>query len=259
MKIRLLLSYQGTDFLGWQKQKKGRTVQGELEKALKNLFQQEIRVFSSGRTDRGVHALGQVVHFEIPKNKVGDDLTKALNHLTPPDISLMGVWKAPDDFHARFSAEKKTYLFLISNQKTPPALARHFVYWIPILLNIEKLEAMSQILLGEHDFKSFRNANSDVLDTIRTIYEAHWQEIKPSLFCFTVTGSGFLRQMVRNIVGTQVEILRRNLSVSEAVKKFQDILKSKQRASAFSPSPPEGLYLKEVFYPPAIEKLCIRL
>ena len=216
-------------------------------------------MFASGRTDRGVHALGQVVHFEIPKNKVGNDLTKALNHLTPPDISLTGAWKVPDDFHARFSAEKKTYLFLTSNQKTPPALSRHFVWWNPIHMDLKKLNALSQILLGEKDFKSFQNTGSEVSDTIRTIYEACWQEIRPSLFCFTITGSGFLRQMIRNIVGTQVEILRRGFSLSEATQKFQGILKNKKRTLAFSSAPSEGLYLKEVFYPPSIEKLCIRL
>lgn len=280
MKIRLLLSYQGTDFLGWQRQKKGRTVQGELEKALKNLFQQQISVFASGRTDRGAHALGQVAHFEISENKVrgafvknsapagqaqvsehklGSALVQALNHLTPPDISLMGAWRAPDDFHARFSVEKKTYLFLISNQKTPLAVGRRFVWWNPDPLSMKKLNALSQILPGERDFKGFQNTGSKVSDTIRVVYEAYWREIKPSLFCFTITGSGFLRQMVRNIVGAQAEILRRDFSLPESSQKFQDILERKQRSFAFSPSPPEGLYLKEVFYPPSIEKLCIRL
>ena len=256
MKVRILLSYEGTNFLGWQRQKRGRTVQNELEKALENLFQEKIKIFASGRTDQGVHALGQVIHFEIPKHKTKNiNLIKALNHLTPSDISLMEAWKAPEEFHARFSAEKKTYIFLISTQKTPPALCRHFLWWQPMPLDIEKLKRMSQTLLGRHNFQSFQTASSPALNTVRTIYEAHWKEIRPSVFCFTVTGSGFLRQMVRNIVGAQVEILKQGTSVG----KFQEILKSKDRSCAFSPAASCGLYLKEVFYPQALDRQCVRL
>ena len=190
MKVRILLSYEGTGFSGWQKQKKERTVQGELEKALENLFQRKTSVFASGRTDRGAHALGQVAHFEIPEEKIKKvHLTKALNHLTPPDISLLGAWKAPKEFHARFSAKKKTYLFLLSTQKTPLVLMRHFVWWKPGALDIKKLGGMAQIFQGRHDFRSFQNAGSSVTETVKTIYEARWRKIHPSLLCFSITGS----------------------------------------------------------------------
>ena len=253
MKIRILFSYEGTDFFGWQRQKQKRTVQGELEKALKKLFQKKIPVFASGRTDRGAHALGQVAHFEILKKKI--HLIKALNHLTPPDISLMKAWKAPEEFHARFSVEKKTYLFLISTQKTPPALIRHFVWWKPGALDIKKLNTMAKTLLGEHDFKSFQNSGSSVLETKKTIYKAHWREVSPSLVCFSITGSGFLRQMVRNLVGAQVELLKKGFSGEE----LETILKRKDRKQGFAPAGSEGLYLKEVFYPKALDRQCIRL
>ena len=256
MKVRLLLSYEGTNFLGWQRQKTGRTVQNELEKTLQSLFQQKIRVTASGRTDRGVHALGQVTHFEIPEKKMKSiNLIKALNHLSPPDIAVMEAWKAPEDFHARFSAKKKAYLFLISTQKTAPALFRHFVWWQPRVLDIKKLQEMSQILIGQHDFQSFQASGSTVSDTIRSIYKVQWQQLQPSLLCFTVVGSGFLRQMVRIIVGTQVEILKQGLSVSG----FQAILESQDRKKAFSPAESSGLYLKEVFYPESLDRRCVRI
>ena len=256
MKVRLLLSYEGTKFLGWQRQKTGRTVQNELEKALESLFQQKIQVIASGRTDRGVHALGQVVHFEVSEEKLKNiNLVKALNHLNPSDIAIMAAWKAPEEFHARFCVEKKSYLFLISTQKTPPALFRHFVWWQPVALDIKKLEKMAQILLGQHDFKSFQTSGSPVSDTIRNIYEVQWQQLQPYLFCFTVIGSGFLRQMVRIMVGTQVEILKQGLSIGV----FQAILESRDRRKAFLSAEGSGLYLKEVFYPEDLDRRCVRL
>ena len=140
MKVRLLLSYEGTNFLGWQKQQSGRTIQGELEKALEDIFQEKISVIASGRTDRGVHALGQVAHFELSEEKIRKTgIVKALNHVTPPDIAVIKAWRAPKEFHARFSAERKTYLFLISTQKTPPALSRNFVWWQPqVIFELKK-------------------------------------------------------------------------------------------------------------------------
>ena len=178
MKIRVLLSYDGTHFAGWQRQTNKRTVQGEIETALAELFQEKIPIFASGRTDRGVHALGQVIHFEILKAKLKKiNLIKALNHLTGPDISLTAAWQAPKDFHARFSAEKKTYLFLISTQKSPPALGRHFLWWLPAGINPAHLNQMAEVLIGAHDFKGFYTAGSEVSDTVRTVYEARWVEL----------------------------------------------------------------------------------
>ena len=305
----MLFSYRGTNFLGWQRQKRGRTVQGEIERALSSLFQREIPVFASGRTDRGAHALGQTAHFEIPeaglKNRGG--LIKALNHKTPPDISFMRAQRAPDSFHARFSAEKKTYFILVSRLKPPQALIRDFVWGLDPLsldplsldplrpdagagvpravpcgdafaaggaetvqtgavqtgtavaggagafLDIRKLNFMSKILIGEHDFKSFQNSGSTVSSTVRSVFEAGWREISPSLWIFQITANGFLRQMARNTAGAQAEILRKNLPLET----FQKILESRDRSFfSFPPAPACGLYLKEVVYPPAVEKLC---
>ena len=256
MKIRVLLSYEGTHFAGWQRQKHKRTVQGELEKALSELFQAQIPVFASGRTDQGVHALGQVAHFEISHLKLKKiNLLKALNHLTGPDISLMGAWRAPKTFHARFSVEKKTYLFLISTQKSPPALGRNLLWWQPSGISIETLNEMSKILLGTQDFKSFMNTGSEISNTIRTIYEARWEEWNQGLKCFTITGSGFLRQMIRNLVGTQVALSKE----PEAKKNLRHILESRNRRNSFAPAASKELYLKEIVYPPNLEKQCLKL
>ena len=344
----MLFSYQGTNFLGWQRQKRGRTVQGEIERALSSLFQREVPVFASGRTDRGAHALGQTAHFEIPKAALkGRCLIKALNHLTPPDISFRRAQRAPDSFHARFSAEKKTYFILLSRLKAPQALMRDLVWRLeenrrpvaalpsnrPALpeivatgrasaalsaeirsaeirsaeirsaeirsaeirsaeirsaeirsaeirsaeirsaeirsaagrasamrsggtLDIRKLNLMSKVLIGKHDFKGFQNSGSAVSQTIRCVFEAGWREISPSLWMFQITADGFLRQMARNTAGAQAEILRKNLPIET----FQNLLESRDRSFfPFPPAPACGLYLKEVVYPPSVEKLCHEL
>ena len=258
MRIRLLLSYQGTDFYGWQRQKKGRTVQGEMEKALSRVFQKSLPLVGSGRTDTGVHALGQTAHFEIsPSAWKSLNIVAALNHLTPPDISLLAAWKAPEEFHARFSAQKKTYSFFISTTPSPPALGRDFVYWHPTdkKLNLEKLQKMAQILVGKKDFKSFQSSGSSTNQTIKTIYSAQWVNPSPFLYRFDITGDGFLKQMVRNLVGTQLALLGERAPV----RLIKDILKSQNRKSAFAPAPGRGLYLRKVFYPQELDKKCVRL
>ena len=258
MKIRLLLSYQGTDFYGWQRQKKARTVQGEIEKALFRLFQKSLSVLGSGRTDTGVHALGQTAHFEISSSAWKSlDIVTALNHLTPPDISLLAAWKAPKEFHARFSAQKKTYSFFISTTSSPPALGRHFVHWHPAdrELSLEKLQKMAQIFVGTKDFKSFQSSGSSTDQTIKTIYSAQWMNPAPFLYRFDITGDGFLKQMVRNLVGTQLALLK-----EKAPDRFmRDILKSQNRKAASAPAPGQGLYLRQVFYPPELDKQCVKL
>ena len=256
MKIRLLLSYQGTDFYGWQRQKKARTVQGEVEKALSRLFQESLTVVGSGRTDTGVHALGQTAHFEIPDSSWKSlHITAALNHLTPSDISLHGAWKAPEEFHARFSAQKKTYSFFISTTPSPPALGRDFVYWLPREPNLKKLQKTAQILVGTKNFKSLQTGGSPEDQTIKTVYSAKWLKIAPFLYRFDMTGDGFLRQMVRNAVGAQLALLKEKTPD----KMMKEILKSQNRKAAPAPAPGRGLYLKQVFYPPELDKKCLKL
>ena len=255
MKIRLLLAYKGTDFLGWQKQKKGRTVQGDLEKTLSHLFQCSVSVTGSGRTDAGAHALGQVAHFKLPKILKKIHIVKALNHLTPNDLSVRGAWQAPESFHARFSVIKKTYQFFISNSQFPPALSREFLYWLPQVIDLKKLNEMTKEILGKNDLRSFETSGSDTKEKTKTIFSAKWDQVGTSLYRFSITGSGFLKQGVRNIVGTQLDLLREKDSKS----RFKDILLSCSRQKALGTASSSGLYLTYVYYPQNLDRKCRKL
>ena len=255
MKIRLLLSYKGTNFFGWQKQSSQRTVQGEIEKILLRLFKRKISLVGSGRTDAGVHALGQSAHFELEKDLKNIDLKKALNSLFPFDISVLDCWKAPVDFHARFSAKKKTYNYFIFTGDSPPVLFRDLVWWNKGDLDLEKLNKISEEIVGTKDFKSFQSSGSDVKNTVRTIYESRWIKVSNSLYCYKITGSGFLKQMVRNLVGTYTGLLKEK----RANQKLKQILRALDRREALSPAPSEGLYLKRVFYSSSLDKTCYKI
>ncbi len=256
MKIRLLLSYKGTHFFGWQKQKNQQTIQGELEKSLKEIFQKPISVIGSGRTDAGVHAIGQQAHFEIDEEDLRKiNLFQALNHLLPKDISILEVWKTSEDFHARFSAQKKIYQFFLFVSPIPPALFREYVWWVKQPICFKKLQKMAKVFKGTQDFKSFQSAGSDVGSTVKTIYSSCWIKISPHMFSYEIKGSGFLKQMVRNIVGTQIDLLKED----KPEETLKVILKSKDRRKALGTAPSQGLYLKEVFYPSVLDRACISL
>lgn len=255
MKVRLLLSYKGTDFFGWQKQSRQRTIQGEIEKILLRLFKRKISVVGSGRTDAGVHALGQTAHFELEEGLKNIDLKKALNSLFPLDISVLDCWKAPLEFHARFSSKKKSYQYFIFTGDSPPVLFRDLVWWRNGDLDLEKLNKISQEVLGTKDFKSFQSSGSEIKDTVRTVYESRWMKISDSFYCYKITGSGFLKQMVRNLVGTYIDLLKEK----KAEQKLKQILKALDRRQALRVAPSQGLYLKKVFYSSSLDKNCYKI
>ena len=256
MKIRLLLSYKGNQFFGWQKQKNKRSVQEEIEKVLFQLFRKKIDVTGSGRTDTGVHALGQTAHIELEEKDLKKiPLKKAMNSLLPKDISFLESWQAPEEFHARFSAKKKTYLYFIFTGDSPPVLFRDLVWWQRGDLPLEDLQKMADLILGTKDFKSFQNSGSQVKDTLRHIYQSQWSKMSPSFYCYKVTGSGFLKQMVRNLVGTYIDLLKE----AHSEKKMKKILSSLNRKVALRTAPGQGLYLKEVFYPQSLDRRCIKI
>lgn len=232
-----------------------------MEKALRALFQAEAPLTGSGRTDAGAHAIAQNAHFELPasvseKKLRRMNIVKALNRLSPPDISILKAWEAPQGFHARISAEKKTYIYLVLFSAAPPALFREYILWQkPPLADLDvsplkPLSKMAKTLEGELDFKSFQSSGSDVRETVRTVSRSEWRREGAGLFRYEITGSGFLKQMVRNIVGSQIGLLGHK-SPEQA---FLSILKSRDRRKALSPAPACGLYLKEVFYPPELER-----
>lgn len=259
-KIRFTVSYDGTDFCGWQKQKHGdiKSVGHTIEEALEKVFNEKISLFASGRTDAGVHALNQVCHFSThrridPAKKW--DFCWALNSQLPRSIVVKKAWLAPEDFHATLSATHKTYRYLILNQARPSAILTRNAEWIRLPVNFEHLQESSRFLLGKHDFKSFQSVGTQVQTTEREIYQAEWKMRRPGLMQFTITGSGFLKQMVRNIVGTSLMLERKGFNPS----KMQEIIESLDRTQAGPPAAPQGLYLMRVYYPQDLDNRCLEL
>lgn len=256
MRLRLLLSYDGTPFKGWQKQKTtSHTVQYWVEKALHTVFKQKISVVGAGRTDAGVHALAQTAHFDVSAKSVPSSLTASLNALTPPAVSCHQIWKAPPDFHAQRSAQKRIYTYLIFNTKTPSALRRNYSYWYPYPVFYENLQKMSQCLAGRRDFKSFQNSGSSSQNTCKFIYRARWFWLKPWILAFQITGNSFLKQMVRNLVGTQLGLMKEK----DCTQKFQYILKARDRKKALKTIPAQGLFLHRIYYPLQLDKKCQKI
>ncbi|MCB9027199.1 MAG: tRNA pseudouridine(38-40) synthase TruA [Bdellovibrionaceae bacterium] len=256
MKIKLLMAYDGSPFGGWQKQKRGKpTLQGKLEEALSIVFNQSINTMGSGRTDTGVHAMGQVVHFEVEKFPENLNLVRALNSLTPPEMVIKAAWEAPHDFHAVASAIKKNYRYLILNSELPSAFRHKYSTWVKHALDLQKLNQLTSPLLGEHDFKSFQTTGTEVSSTIRRIYDLQWRAKAGELVEFSITGSGFLKQMVRNIVGTALDLHRKGLNS----KHMSEILASRNRTQALGTAPAQGLYLYKVEYPLPLDNKCRKL
>lgn len=254
-KIRLKLSYDGSAFNGWQKQtnKSRLTVQGCLEQALCKLFDvPHLQVVGAGRTDAGVHALAQQAHFVAPKDPSQYNLVKALNALTPPAMAIHEAWIAPENFHAQISAQAKTYKYLLLCSSTPSALRRHFVTWYPFRLDLDYLNECSQFLVKKQDFKSMQTKGTDVSSTIREISLAHWEALDAHLVQFTIHGSGFLKQMVRNIVGCLLDLHKNQRPPAE----MAHILAARDRQAAGSTAPAQGLYLFAVHYPPELDNKC---
>jgi tRNA pseudouridine38-40 synthase len=198
MKVRLHISYDGTDFLGWQRQKTStNTVQGVIESALSRLFDSQVNIVGSGRTDAGVHALHQVAHFKAPKDPSNYKFVRALNKLTPISVSIKEAFLAPDDFHAQNSATHKTYKYRILNRETPSAVRSRYTTWIQNPIDLEFLNKATQHIIGEQDFASFQSSGTETITSVRTILEAKWELLEHETLEFTITGTGFLKQMVR--------------------------------------------------------------
>ncbi len=260
-RIKLILSYDGTAFMGWQRQNRGqRTVQGELEAALTRLYALPIKITGSGRTDAGVHALHQVAHFDTPQPHRIKNLRRALNSLLPDDICVKSAFWAPPDFHALASALSKTYIYRIWCAPFRSPLLRNRTLWVPTPLNLMVLNELARPLLGTHDFKSFQVTGSEVSTTVRTLSQADFRLITPPdrswergwLLEFRVSGDGFLKQMVRSLVGTLLHLER----IQGQPQDLLDILARTDRHAAFKTARPEGLYLFHVKYPSELDNKC---
>ncbi len=243
MRLKATLEYDGTSFHGWQVQPGLRTVQGIVEEALSRMMDQKVRVIGSGRTDAGVHALGQVVHFEAPKQIPPRNVAMGLNTLLPRDVRIVECTEAPDGFHARFSATGKRYRYLVLNRAAPTALLRNRVWHIRTPLDEEAMAAAASHLTGRKDFTAFRSAGDDGT-TIRDLKEL--SIIRDEDFLnLSFEADGFLKHMVRNITGALMEVGSGRMTPQDIL----DMIRSRSRDGAPKKAPPQGLTLVEVFYP----------
>ncbi len=241
--LKLTLEYDGTDYHGWQVQLGLPTIQGAMEETIKRVSGEEVRVTGAGRTDAGVHALGQVANFHTGKALEPLRWQQALNALLPPDIVVRGVEEAPEDFDARRSAKSKTYRYSILNRPYPSALDRRYLLHVPDPLDLGAMAEAVALLLGEHDFSAFRATGCTAATPVRRVSEARFTTEGERLHFF-ITADAFLMHMVRIIVGTLVEVGTGKLTPAG----FRDILKSCDRGRAGKTVPPHGLCLMGVRY-----------
>jgi tRNA pseudouridine38-40 synthase len=243
-KIKLTLEYDGTGYLGWQVQLRGPTIQGILEEKLSSITGERIRVMGSGRTDAGTHAFGQVAHFRTGTGIDVGALRRAMNSLLPPEIVIRKAEEVSDDFHARKQAKSKIYEYRILNRKTRSAFYHRYAWHVPYPLDFDAMREAAQSLVGEHDFASFRSVGSPTRTSVRTVARADWRRGQKGLIFFEIEANGFLKQMVRAIIGTLVEVGKGRIDCEN----FQAIIESRDRKRAGPTAPAHGLFLKEVKY-----------
>jgi tRNA pseudouridine38-40 synthase len=244
--IKLTIAYDGTNYLGWQRQKTGPTIQGVLEETLARLLGHRVKLRAAGRTDAGVHALGQVANFLTTNKMPLADIHRALNALLPKDIAVVKVEEVPIKFNAQYDAKYKTYFYQIYNHPIRNPVWRLYSWWVPQKLDLEAMKACLPLFVGEKDFASFRKTGSDIRTTVRTVYDVRLKRVVgvAHMLRFEISARGFLRYMVRNIVGALVEVGLHRLT-PEGLK---EIMEAKDRSLAPPPAPPQGLFLKGVYY-----------
>lgn len=243
-RYRLIVEYDGTDFVGWQRQENGLAVQQVIEEAIQRFCGERPTVFAAGRTDAGVHALGQVVHFDLIREAEPDTVRDAINfHLRPAAVAVLSAERAPEDFHSRFSAVGRAYLYRIANRRAPLVLDRGRAWWVPVPLDAEAMHAAAQELVGRHDFSSFRAAECQADSPVKTLsgldVARHGDEIR-----VTARARSFLHHQVRNMVGTLKRVGEGKWSAADVAR----ILDGRDRALAGPTAPACGLYLTEVLY-----------
>lgn len=243
--MKCTISYDGHLFYGYQVQPGQRTVQDELEKALQTLHKakERIPVVSSGRTDSGVHAVGQTIHFDSPLSIPEAKWPYALNALLPDDISVRKAEAVNDQFHARLSAKRKEYRYMIYRGRHPDVFKRYYAYHVPYDLDMEKVKEASRYLVGTHDFTSFCATKTEVKDKVRTVHELEWSDTGDGLQ-MRIVGSGFLYNMVRIIAGTLLDVGTGKFSPGDIEK----MILAKNRDAAGRTAPAHGLYLWRVIY-----------
>ena len=249
MNYRLLIQYDGTDFHGWQVQESDRTIQGELERVIGTLADAQVAVVGSGRTDAGVHAEGQVANVHLDRSFTPGKLRAAINGNLWRDIRILQVENAPDDFHARFSAIRKIYVYRIANAPVMSPFWRRFAHHEHRPLDIARMTNAARLLLGEHDWTAFASAHSDGDSRIRTVLDftiqSRWDtRASANVIEFEISANGFLRYMVRSIIGTLIEVGRGEKD-SDTI---QTAIVTGDRSLAGKTAPAHGLTLLKVDY-----------
>ena len=252
MRYFIQLSYDGTGYHGWQVQPNGVSVQEVLQKALSTLLRQPTEVTGAGRTDAGVHASMMVAHFDWPAAHKGEgceeapldctQLTYKLNRLLPPDVAVQAVRPVGPEMHARFSATRRTYHYYIHTRKDP--FLRGYSWQVNVPLDFALMNEAAQVLLEYSDFTSFSKTGTDVKTNICQLTEARWEQLKPGEWRFTVSANRFLRNMVRAIVGTLVEVGRHRMTISQ----MRHAIEAKNRQRAGESVPGHALYLTNIEY-----------
>ncbi len=242
--IKLTLEYDGTGLAGWQRQADQPTVQGLLEEALARLTNEKVTVFGAGRTDAGVHAKGQVANFGTAARLSLTDIQRGGNALLPQAVAILSAEEVPADFHARYSAKGKVYDYDLYLNRVRSPLRRNQAWHIPVSLDLDSMAEALGCLIGEHDFAGFQSTGTPVKTTVRRIDSAFLARHSGGLVRITLSGNGFLRHMVRAVVGTLVEVGRGKITPDG----FTEILKAADRARAGATAPAHGLCLREVLY-----------
>lgn len=241
--IKLTISYDGTNYHGWQKQNDIKTIQSELEDAIYAITGEHVELIGSGRTDANVHALGQVANFKTSSKILPEKFSRAINANINSDIRILKSEEVDLDFNSRYNSKRKTYLYQIYNSRVLIPFYNLYSYHIPYTLDIELMDKALRRLEGEHDFKAFMAANSEVKSTVRSIYNTSIKN-ENNLIKIEITGNGFLYNMVRIIAGTVIEIGNGKRNISS----IEEAIITGQRSLLGHTAKPQGLFLKNVEY-----------
>ena len=242
--FKLVIEYDGTQYHGWQRQPTDKSIQGEIEAALYTMTRQKITIIGSGRTDSGVHALGQTGNFKCKTRISPKEFQNGLNSLLPSDIVIRGCEYAAPEFHARFDTKSKVYRYSILNSAQPSAIGRQYHWWLHAPLDVNAMQTATRYLPGKQDFRAFEGTGSPRASTVRHVMAAYLKCEVPHQLEFYIQADGFLRFMVRNIIGTLVDVGRRKISPDQ----LTTIIESRDRNLAGATAPPQGLCLLQVNY-----------
>lgn len=241
--IRLTIEYDGRDFNGWQKQPTKLNIQGEIERAIEMITGEQVDLTASGRTDAGVHSLGQIANFKTESTLPIDKFAIAINSKLKKSIRILKAEEVDERFHSRYNCKQKTYRYIINNSEHGSAIYRNLEYYVPVKLNVKEMKKAIKHFEGEHDFKGFKASGTSSKSSVRTIYKTDIKTENDRII-IELTGNGFLYNMVRIIAGTLVDVGLGKIKAED----IPEIIKSGDRQKAGKTLPPQGLYLVKVEY-----------